>query len=188
MIQHCEGVYKPEDDSYLLVDALLAHDLGGKRVLDMGTGTGIVAVAAARAGADVTAVDVNPLAVRCCEENARRNGVRIRVILSDLFERVDGTYDFITFNPPYLPGTDDDPDYDLAWSGGKDGRAVVDRFLVQFPRYLRRDGALLLVQSSLNDPEKTKHLLKELGFCTRIVAKKNYFYERLYVVEARRCP
>ncbi len=188
MIQPCDGVYAPEDDSYMLADALLAHELAGKRVLDMGTGTGIVAITAALAGAEVTAVDVNPRAIQCCEENARRNGVHVRTILSDLFARVDGLYDHIIFNPPYLPGTEDDPDYDLAWSGGKDGRSVVDRFLVQFPRYLREDGTLLLVQSSLNDPERTEQMLTDLGFCTRIVAQKSYFYERLYVVEASRCP
>jgi len=61
LIQPCSGVYEPEDDSYMLLDALLSRDLEGKRVLDMGTGTGIIAIAAAQAGADVTAVDVNPL-------------------------------------------------------------------------------------------------------------------------------
>jgi len=188
LIQSCPGVYEPEDDSYMLVDALLSMDLKGKRVLDMGTGTGIIAIAAAQAGADVTAVDVNPLAVRCCEENARRNGVRVRTILSNLFERVDGIYDVITFNPPYLPGTKDDPDYDLAWSGGENGRAVVDRFLVQFPPHLAESGVLLLVQSSLNDPDRTKQVLENLGFCVRIVRQKGYFYEKLYVLEASRCP
>ncbi|NPA76937.1 MAG: methyltransferase [Candidatus Diapherotrites archaeon] len=188
MIAPCNGVYKPEDDSYMLLDALLSLPLAGKRVLDMGTGTGILAVNAALRGAHVTAVDINPLALDCTRRNAEAEGVWVRTIQSDLFERVDGTYDIITFNPPYLPGTESDPDYDPAWSGGKDGRAVLDRFLVQFPNYLEKDGVLLLVQSSLNDPEKTDAILSDLGFVTRRISERRYFYETLWVLEASRCP
>ncbi len=188
MITPCDGVYKPEDDSYMLLDALLSLPLAGKRVLDMGTGTGIIGVNAALMGADVTAVDINPLALECAWRNAEAEGVWIRTIQSDLFERVGGVYDIIAFNPPYLPGTEADPDYDPAWSGGKDGRAVLDRFLVQFSRHLAKDGVLLLVQSSLNDPEKTDAMLSDLGFCARRVSERRYFYETLWVLEARRCP
>src|SRR5438105_1615555 len=73
------------------------------RALDMGSGSGVSALLAARAGAEVIAVDVNPAAVDCGRENATRNGLadRIKFARGDLFEGVDGDFDLITFDPPF---------------------------------------------------------------------------------------
>jgi release factor glutamine methyltransferase len=77
--------------SRLLGEAVLAEVRPGNRVIDMCTGCGVNGVLAAREGADVLALDVNPAAVRTARDNARRNGAggRLEVRLSDVFDSVD---------------------------------------------------------------------------------------------------
>jgi len=73
----------------------------GQRVLDLGTGTGLLAIVLAKAGIDVVATDVSAAAVRTARENAVRNGVRFACYPSDLLDSVEGRFDLIAFNPPY---------------------------------------------------------------------------------------
>ncbi len=119
------GVYEPAEDTFLIADNLDVK--AGEDVLEIGTGCGILAVLAAKAGAKVIATDINPEAVDCAEENARMNGVggKIDFRLGSLFEPVAGkTFDLVVFNPPYLPasgGLEGDP-VGLACEGGRDGR------------------------------------------------------------------
>ena len=79
-------------------------DLQGKTVIDVGTGSGALALFAARRGARVTALDVNPLAVATARDNARDNGLEVAVMESDLFDRVPAqAFDYVLINPPYYP-------------------------------------------------------------------------------------
>ena len=94
------GVYPPSEDSYLLIECI---DVGKEKVLEIGTGTGIIALHAAKNGAVVTTVDKNQKAVKNARGNAEKNGINIDIKQSDLFSSVDGMFDVIIFNPPYLP-------------------------------------------------------------------------------------
>src|SRR3954454_8395571 len=89
--------------SHLLGERVAAEVRPDDRVLDMGTGSGVNAILAARNGADVVAVDINPLALEAAQDNATRNGVadRITVQHSDVFSTVDGRFDLIVFDPPF---------------------------------------------------------------------------------------
>jgi HemK-related putative methylase len=140
-IKTCENVYEPAEDTFLLADNLDVRE--GDRVLEIGTGTGLVAIRASEKG-DVTATDVNPAAVKCAQENAIINGVELRVLQGDLFDPVEGEkFDVILFNTPYLPATGDDATgdvLDLAWNGGPDGRMVIDRFLDEVQAHLKPGG------------------------------------------------
>ena len=101
-----EGVYAPQADSRLLIDALLRSGLSpGGRVLDLCTGTGVVAIAAAEMGApSVTAFDICPLAVHCARSNAELVGVDIDIRLGILTDALsNGPFDVVLCNPPYLP-------------------------------------------------------------------------------------
>src|SRR5512138_3838286 len=89
-----DGVYDPSEDSYLLVEAALAEARPGERVLEVGTGSGVVALFL-KDRARVIATDISPLA--CA--NARLNGVE--VIRADLYHGVRGPFDLVVFNPPY---------------------------------------------------------------------------------------
>ncbi|NOZ59331.1 MAG: methyltransferase [Euryarchaeota archaeon] len=186
-IETCEGVYSPCDDTFLLAEALEEELRPGDRVLEVGTGTGLLAILAARRAGRVLAVDVSDLAVECARRNVAANGVdNVEVRKSDLFSRVTGKFDLVIFNPPYLPSEDLEPEDDLsrAWDGGRDGRRVTERFVRECPGYLRQGGRVLLVQSSLSAPEKTREMFLRLGFEVSVVAEKRFFFERLCVIRA----
>jgi len=92
-------------------------------------------------------------------------------------------FDFIAFNPPYLPSDG------VKWSdldGGKDGRKVIDRFLKQAGKYLAPKGVVLLLVSSLNKPEEIERMLFENNFSVKIAATKKLFFEELLVFKARK--
>ena len=170
------GVFRPRPDSWMLARALQAERLRpGSRVLDVCTGSGVLAVTAALDGARATAVDVSRRSVLCAALNARLNGVRVRVLRGDLLAPVRGErFDAIVSNPPYLPATDDAlPTHGprRAWDAGRDGRAVLDRLCAEAPAHLDRGGVLLLVHSSLCDTEATLRALDESGMRTEIAAR-----------------
>lgn len=94
--------------------------LGGRSVLDVGCGTGVLSLVAARAGAVVTAIDVNPHAVRATIDNAAANDLAVEVLLSDLFAGLrDRRFDLIVVNPPYF-AKDPVDDAERAWFAGVD--------------------------------------------------------------------
>lgn len=113
---------------------------------------------------------------------------RIEVRLGWLFEpiRQDERFTVIVFNPPYLPGTQKDPAFDRAWSGGKDGREITEAFLLQCTKFLDAEGRLLLVQSSLSNPDKTGQMLKTLFHEGSIKGEEKSFFERIILFEAKR--
>nr|WP_093607787.1 HemK2/MTQ2 family protein methyltransferase [Streptomyces indicus] len=167
-VRRLPGVYAPQADSALLAAALARESLPDRaRVLDVCTGTGALALAAARRGARVTAVDVSRKAVLNTRLNAWLAGLPVRVLRGDLLSpAAQGTYDLILANPPYVPA----PDTDLpargparAWDAGPDGRTVLDRLCRQAPPLLNPGGVLLMVHSALNDPELTLSVLRATG-------------------------
>jgi release factor glutamine methyltransferase len=170
------GVFRPRPDSWMLARALRAERLRpGWRVLDVCTGSGLLAVTAALEGARATAIDVSRRAVVCATLNARLNGVRVRALRGDLFAPVRGErFDAIVSNPPYLPAVDDDlPAHgpQRAWEAGRDGRAILDRVCAEAPDHLAPGGILMLVHSSLSDTEATLAALNARGLRTDIVAR-----------------
>ncbi len=99
VVANAIGVSPVDWDTRLL--ARKAAEVGGNTILDLGTGTGFVAIYLALRGFDVEGADVNPAAIRCARENARVNGVDIEFRHSDLFESLERRYGLIAFNPPY---------------------------------------------------------------------------------------
>jgi release factor glutamine methyltransferase len=172
------GVFRPISDSRMLADALRAELrgwVGGRsRSLDVCTGSGALAVVAALAGADASAIDVSFRAVLCARINARLNGVRVRALRGDLLAPVAGeTFDVITANPPYVPGDDALPRRGpaRAWEGGRDGRTVLDRLLAAAPPRLAPGGALLVVHSTLIGEQETLERLRAGGLEADVAAR-----------------
>jgi SAM-dependent methyltransferase len=99
------GVFAPVRGEHveLTAEAVKRWPVAGKRALDVGTGTGVLALLLARGGAHVTATDLSPAAVACARENASRLGLadRIEVVEADLFP--EGRFDMVVCNPPWLP-------------------------------------------------------------------------------------
>ncbi|BAA30845.1 HemK2/MTQ2 family protein methyltransferase [Pyrococcus horikoshii] len=183
-IESNEEVYEPAEDTFLLAESLLDEVKSDDIVLDVGTGTGILALLAARRARFVVGLDINEKAINLAWKNAKINGIKnVVFILSDLFENIRGTFDLIVFNPPYLPGEEIKDKVDLALIGGKTGGEVISRFLGSVKDYLSSRGRILLIYSSLTglDVEKA---FKERGFSTSIVKRRRFFFEELYVMKA----
>lgn len=184
IVEGAPGVYEPGDDSFLLVRA--AEVQPGEEILEVGTGTGIVALHCARAGARVTATDINPAALGCAEANAERNRLQLKVLQSDLFSAVEGRFDAILFNPPYLPSDSQSSTswLEKAWDGGPEGIAVVSRFLREAETHLKPHGRLYVVLSSFGS---LPQLLKEARehYTLELIEELPLFFERLYAYRLR---
>jgi release factor glutamine methyltransferase len=154
------GVFRPHSDSWLLAGLVKREPgLPGAEVLDVCTGSGVIAVAAAQAGAArVDAVDLSRRAVATVRANAALNGVSVSAHRGDLFAPLGGRrFDLITSNPPYLPGDDELPTRGAqrAWEGGSTGRVLIDRILRDAPAHLNPGGRVLMVHSSVCGIEET---------------------------------
>ena len=179
-----ENVYEPAEDTFLLAETVEVRP--GERALDVGTGTGLIALLMAKKARYVLGVDINPKAVELARKNARLNGIKnVEFKVSDLFERVRGKFDVITFNAPYLPGRPEEP-IDFALVGGERGREVIDRFIAEVPDYLSAEGRVYLVQSSITGIEETLKRFEDAGLSAEVVARKHVFFEDIVVVQARR--
>jgi len=179
------GVYEPREDSRLAADVLADMDILGKRVLDIGTGSGFLAVVAAASGADVTATDINQRALDATEQNAAANDVSIETLTSDMFEDIEDQYDLIVFNAPYIPGSREGrSNEELAWYGGEGGRELVDRFIEEVETYLTDGGEVLVVQSSVTGEAETLERFEEHGFDAEVAANEKVAWERLIIVHA----
>jgi release factor glutamine methyltransferase len=171
------GVFRPHSDSWMLARHLCEQLRPGASVLDLCTGSGAIAVAAACAGAGpVTAIDVSRRAVLTARLNARLHGVRIRALRGRLFAPVAGErFDAIVSNPPYVPAEDDalpERGPERAWDAGVDGRALLDRICEEAPAHLRPGGFLLLVHSSIIGLERTTDLLERGGLAVDVLERR----------------
>lgn len=176
-------VYNPSDDSELLLKVIEVSP--DETFLEMGTGSGIVAIHAAKLEAKVTAVDANPHAVECARRNAAANGVRIEVLQSDLFEKVVGVYDVIAFNPPYLPGAATSTSWlEKAWSGGNEGSEVAVRFLDEAWRHLSPGGRIYIILSSVGGLMSVLKATKE-RYSTEMIEERHMLFESIYAHKLR---
>ena len=171
------GVFQPPSDARMLATALLREPLGpGVCVLDLCSGSGFLAIAAARGGASVTAVDVSRRAVLAARLNARLNRVRVEVVRGDLFGAVPARrFDLIVSNPPYLPSPKDElPRRGIARAteAGRSGRAFIDRICAGAASHLRDDGVLLLVHSSVCGEQRTLDALGATGLRVRVAGRR----------------
>jgi release factor glutamine methyltransferase len=182
----CENVYEPAEDTFLLADNLLVKK--SDNVLEIGAGTGIIAIIASKKAKKVVAVDINRYAVECARKNTEINLACVDIRWGDLFDPVDDEkFDLILFNTPYLPIEEAelvDDDLEAAWNGGKDGRFVINRFIEGLIEHLNPGGRVQLVQSSLSNVEETIGRLMELGFEVSVTDSERFFFEEVVVLTA----
>jgi release factor glutamine methyltransferase len=153
-------------------------------VLDMGTGSGVCAVFAARHAAQVVAVDINRAAVRCAGINALLNGVEDKIELrqGDLFTAVPGEqFDLVLFNPPFLRGTPGD-DRDRAWRSSD----VAERFSAGLSGALKPEGYALVLLSTFGDPGHFLDQFYKAGLGVSVLAERRFVNETLTVFKLQR--
>jgi len=174
-------VYHPAEDSQLLFRHAYPRFRGS--ILDMGTGSGYLAIEAASHPTvkNVIAVDINSEAVKAVKQKAISRNIRIDVRQGDLFEPInDETFDLIVFNAPYLP-SEGVPE-ELSWSGGIIGKEILVRFLREASKYLKQDGEILVVYSDktgISDEELRKN------YSFEILEEYPLFFERLFCILLR---
>ncbi len=160
-----------ESTSDVLGQVVLDEVQAGERVLDMGTGSGVNAILAAKRGARVTAVDVNPHAVEAARANAERNGVADRVSIreSDLFAEVEGRFDLVVFDPPFRwmkPR-----DWAEASITDEDYRSLT-AFFAHVRAHLTEDGRILVFFGTTADLAYLEQLIEGNGLAGKVVARR----------------
>ena len=189
-LKFSKDVYEPDDDSFLIVDNLDKLSIGEyDTVLEVGVGCGVLSLFMAKIAKNVTGVDINHYAVELSKKNAELNNIsNVSFFESDLFEKIDNKfkYDMIIFNLPYVP-TEEIIDEPLAkaWDGGVDGRKVTDRFLKKAINYLKPNGRICVLDSSLSNHKKTIKFLEKNGFDVKIITEKKLSFEMLYLIEGK---
>lgn len=171
-------VYEPREDSALLAKHVSRLAYG--KVLDIGTGSGVQARAAAGSGRvlSVLATDIDEDAIVYAKKNNPHKKTSYRV--SDLLKRVKGVFDTIIVNPPYLPA--EQGLTDIALVGGKHGYEIMCEFLRQAIDHLAPDGQILALYSSLTKPDKVEECARRLLYDFKELERQHVFFEDLLVV------
>ncbi len=178
-IRLAPGVYPPSEDSFLLLSALEVKP--GERVLEVGTGSGIIALHAVAHGARVVASDVEPQALHLASANARANDLGLALVRADLLGPFRGPFDVVAFNPPYLP-RDEDETPEPRWTGGQAGGEVVGRFLQDLARILDTKGRAYVIISSLTGGDWRGGLEP---WAVEVVRRTSMAFEQLQVLLLR---
>jgi len=182
-----DNVYIPAEDSYLLADNLEIKK--GQSVLEIGTGSGIVAMYASRLTDAITVTDINFDACELARKNFEANSIEgIEILFGNMFEPVKNRkFDVILFNTPYLPTEEDeviDSNLNYAFDGGLNGRKVIDLFLNEVSNHLNDGGIVQMIQSSFSGNEETLDKFDEMGFIAEIKAKEHFFFEDITLINA----
>jgi release factor glutamine methyltransferase len=177
------GAQPPKSGSLLFCRHLGVRP--GERVLEIGAGSGLAAVLAARAGAQVIATDIRPEAVECTRENAARNGVAetVDVRLGDGFTPVAGMrFDLICTSPPQMPTPPErerDDALAAADNGGLDGWRLLDRVIREAPAHLEPGGRLLFTLFGFLGIEGARERLRAAGLDPIVVARETHAFPRI---------
>ena len=176
-----DGVLIPRQETELLVEEALPLSKG-KRVLDMCTGSGCIIVSIAKLAnpAQAVGVDVSEQALAVAKENATRLEVQASFLQSNLFEQVEGQFDVIVSNPPYIASNvipelmPEVREYEpmLALDGKEDGLFFYRTIISQAKEYLVEDGTILF-EIGHDQGEAVATLLEQAGY-ENIVVKKDY--------------
>ncbi len=180
------GVFHPGFffSTKLLLSFLGKQDFSGKNFLEMGCGSGLVSIVAAKKNAKVTAVDIFPEAVSCTMKNAGKNDVTISVIESDLFKSIPSQqFDIIAVNPPYYKKTPSAPDQ-FAWYCGEQLEYFHD-FFQQAKHFVNANSQIIMVLSDECDIDGIRTIAEKNGWRWEIAVKRKTAWETGFIFNIR---
>lgn len=168
-----ENVLIPRQDTEILVESILEHLNGTENILDVCTGSGCILISLLKhsKGTKGIGVDISEKALEVAKRNAKMHKVDATFIQSDLFEDVEGMYDIIVSNPPYIK-TKEIEDLEeevklhdplLALDGKEDGLYFYRKIIKDSKKYLKRNG-MLYFEIGNTQGEEVKRLMEEAGF------------------------
>ncbi len=201
-----ENVYAPSDDTYLIIDYFKKHidydNFDGinikeiKRVLDIGTGSGIIAIFFQiikkhnpNFNPEIFASDISEEAIKCAKSNEKANNFenKIKFIQSDLFKSfpdyLKHSFDVMIFNPPYLPSSplidksSNKKKIDYSWDGGKRGFEIFIKFLDDVKKFLKKKSFIYYISSSRTNLEQLNNYILKRNFKNETLEKKHIFFE-----------
>ena len=159
------GVFHP--GLFLSTKILLKHlekiDLNNKTLLELGAGTGLISIFAAKQNAIVTATDITSAAITNIKENAENNGVDVKVIQSDLFDNIPvQSFDLIIINPPYFP-KDPKDEKECAWFCGSNFQ-FFNKLFEQVDNYINTSTEVIMILSEDCEIEKIMRIANKNSF------------------------
>ena len=170
----------PRNETETIIQAAIEIANSEHRVLDLGTGSGAIALTLKKLlNCDTVAADIDPNALEVCAENMKKLNLKITIQQSDWFENCDGTFDVIVSNPPYV--AENDPylsqgdlrfEPQQALVGGTDGLCHLQTIVTEAPNYLNPNG-WLIVEHGSDQSSAVKQLFHESGF-SNTSTKRDY--------------
>jgi release factor glutamine methyltransferase len=168
--------------SSIFAEYLVTIGLEGKRFMDLGTGSGIVGLHAARAGAIVTALDINPKAVECARLNAACAGLALDCRESDLFSAISSErFDVIAWNPPFFPKHINSPGEAAFYAG--ENYEVIRRFACEAPSYVTSTGRIFLILSRDLDFSIWEDIFAHAGLRLEVREDRRWGWETMSIIE-----
>jgi len=188
-VQVPPGVFHPGlfFTTTLFIDFLQRVDFQEKNVLDIGTGSGLLALFAAKQGARTTALDINPLAVATCRKNAISNGLPLQVVESDLFDQVPAgtTYDYLIVNPPYFKASPKDHAARAFFAG--ENLEYFDKLFQQIPPFTHTNTKIWMILSSECDLKMIHQKAATNGLEHKVLFEKTKWGKQMLIVEYLSC-
>ena len=168
-----------------LMRHLALFKLENKSFLELGAGSGLIAIHAAKEGAQVTATDLNRTAVKYLDINARNNGINLNIVHSDLFDDLPfQQFDFIILNPPYYK-RDAKNEKDLAWCCGSNGE-YFQKLFAGLGKYMHANSEVLMVLCDGCDLQMIQQMANSRGFKMACAISKKNLIETNYIFKIRR--
>jgi len=166
----------------LLLRYISALSLQGQRFLELGAGSGLISIYAAKKGARVTCTDINPVAIECLHKNCDQNKVNPEIILSDLFANIpEQSFDIIPINPPYYKKQPQTM-ADHAWYCGENGEYFQQLF-AKLGKYIHQNSVVLMVLSEECDINMISEIASGHNFYMQKKVTKKSAWEYLYVYQ-----
>lgn len=172
------GVFHPGFffSTKILLEYISRFDLLKRTVLELGAGSGLISIYCAKQNAIVTASDINPTSIKNILKNAELNNVKLEVIESDLFDKIEmRKFDFIIINPPYFPKNPGNEE-ELAWFCGNDFQ-YFKKLFSQLKDYKTEETIVLMILSEDCDLQRITSIANENHFSMNIVFQKKVFGE-----------